>query len=476
MTFFSKLLIENFQSHEQTEICFSPHLNVLVGPSDSGKSAILRALRWVLFNTPRGNDFVQTGKKQCKVSLTLSNGTEIVRMRGTSVNRYILRVPEEEEQVFEGFGNTIPQEIVDAYQIRPITLDQRDIVIHYGSQLESPFLLFESPGNKAKIVGRVSGAHLIDVALKNAGVDRHAVLQETRYLAQQEEHWLERLAPYQELDQVETKLISAEVAFHKAEQQTERMRVLAECDETFGQVKFKQERCKEQMYGLKSVLSIEERLILLEAKKARLNQLVNQRRRLIQVRAELQANRHQKKLAQQCLQVESNVVNLLAQRERWLRLTQLHREWLRITRLIRETAKYIYPEAKLVAVEKNMERVSNHKEQYVLLLRLDKQYEDYRYRRRYVQQMLNTKVAVTSVEGTLLRVHFLDDQRTKLLKISQEYHELILRLSVGKEYCRTKQEDIDALQAQWTNLFAQLKQCPTCGADIRSPHAQAAAR
>lgn len=59
---FERLLIENFQSHEQTEVFFTEGLNVFVGPSDSGKSAILRALRWVLYNEPKGTDFIRAGK------------------------------------------------------------------------------------------------------------------------------------------------------------------------------------------------------------------------------------------------------------------------------------------------------------------------------------------------------------------------------------------------------------------------------
>ena len=54
MTNIKKIIIDNFQSHEHTEIEFGPGLNVIVGPSDYGKSAVVRALRWVLYNEPRG--------------------------------------------------------------------------------------------------------------------------------------------------------------------------------------------------------------------------------------------------------------------------------------------------------------------------------------------------------------------------------------------------------------------------------------
>ncbi len=54
-----ELHIREFQSHEATALQFHPGLNVLVGPSDSGKSAIVRALRWCLHNEPRGEAFIR---------------------------------------------------------------------------------------------------------------------------------------------------------------------------------------------------------------------------------------------------------------------------------------------------------------------------------------------------------------------------------------------------------------------------------
>jgi ABC-type transporter Mla maintaining outer membrane lipid asymmetry ATPase subunit MlaF len=56
-----KLIIENFQSHKYTEVDFSEGFNIIFGPSDYGKSAIIRALRWVLYNEPGGLNLYGTG-------------------------------------------------------------------------------------------------------------------------------------------------------------------------------------------------------------------------------------------------------------------------------------------------------------------------------------------------------------------------------------------------------------------------------
>ena len=52
MRYVRRITLENFQSHKHTEMEFGPELNVIVGPSDSGKSAIIRALKWVMYNEP----------------------------------------------------------------------------------------------------------------------------------------------------------------------------------------------------------------------------------------------------------------------------------------------------------------------------------------------------------------------------------------------------------------------------------------
>jgi len=57
MSLIRSLEIENFQSHELTKLDLHKGLNVIVGPSDQGKSALIRALRWLCYNEPKGTDF-----------------------------------------------------------------------------------------------------------------------------------------------------------------------------------------------------------------------------------------------------------------------------------------------------------------------------------------------------------------------------------------------------------------------------------
>lgn len=46
--------LKNIQSHENTRLDFDKGINVIVGSSNNGKSAILRGLYWARYNRPLG--------------------------------------------------------------------------------------------------------------------------------------------------------------------------------------------------------------------------------------------------------------------------------------------------------------------------------------------------------------------------------------------------------------------------------------
>ena len=70
-----KLRIINFQKHEDLTVSFDDRITTIVGPSDVGKSAVLRALRWVLTNQPDGSGFIREGEKNASVVLRVDGRT-----------------------------------------------------------------------------------------------------------------------------------------------------------------------------------------------------------------------------------------------------------------------------------------------------------------------------------------------------------------------------------------------------------------
>ena len=150
-TMIKQLKINNFQSHKDSTLEFDPGVNIIVGSSDSGKTAIIRAFRWLITNRPSGDAFRSNWGGDTLVEIIMENA-EIGRYKTKSDNSYIL-----EESEFKAMGTNVPDEILDALNLNEINLQQ---------QLDSPFLLSNSPGEVAQHFNKVANLEQIDVGIK----------------------------------------------------------------------------------------------------------------------------------------------------------------------------------------------------------------------------------------------------------------------------------------------------------------------
>lgn len=167
MKYIKKVILENFQSHKYTEIEFDKYLNVIVGQSDQGKTAIIRGIKWALFNEPTGDYFIREGESECSVTIIFNNNIKLKRYRSKTKNYYCLYDSSGEETIFEGFGTKVPKEIIDKTSLRKILLDSnQSSSINIGEQLEGPFLLSEKNSTRANAIGRLVGVHIVDDALR----------------------------------------------------------------------------------------------------------------------------------------------------------------------------------------------------------------------------------------------------------------------------------------------------------------------
>ena len=168
MIYITKVHLENFQSHKNTSLEFDRGLNVILGNSDSGKTAILRAIKWALYNEPQGDYFIMQGQNQVLVEIEFSNGAIIKRLKSSSKNDYYLKLPNQEEQKFEAFGRSVPQEIINITGMYKMSLnDDKTSILNIAEQLEGPFLLNQVPSVRASAIGRLISVNYIDDALRD---------------------------------------------------------------------------------------------------------------------------------------------------------------------------------------------------------------------------------------------------------------------------------------------------------------------
>lgn len=211
MRFIRKIVIDNFQSHKHSEFLFKQGLNVIVGPSDSGKSAVVRALKWVLYNEPAGDFFIREGEKECSVIVEFNEGTVLQRYRSKSRNGYLLKSADMEEMRFEGIGSGVPQEISEITGIFKINLDSDSTsALNLGEQLEGPFLLSEKPSTRANAIGRLVGVDLIDDALRDVLKDIRNLNIRKKDFEESVSRIDEELSAFSYLDELKNKSKSAE--------------------------------------------------------------------------------------------------------------------------------------------------------------------------------------------------------------------------------------------------------------------------
>lgn len=144
------LSLQNFQSHKNTHFEFSPGVNIIVGRSDCGKTAIIRALRWLKANRPQGTAFRSNWGGMTSVVCEFDDCT-ITRSKDKQ-DLYIL-----DETEFKAFRTEVPDEITQALNIADVNLQM---------QLDSHFLLSETPGAVAQHFNKVARLDKIDTGLQ----------------------------------------------------------------------------------------------------------------------------------------------------------------------------------------------------------------------------------------------------------------------------------------------------------------------
>jgi DNA repair exonuclease SbcCD ATPase subunit len=137
------LVLKNFQSHKE----------------DSGKTAFIRALRWLVWNRPLGDEMRSNWGGQTDVEIHFEDGRRVIRKKGTSINEYH-RLQDNAtgyHRGYKAFGNDVPEEIREILNISEVNLQQ---------QLDSPFLLTSTSGEVATHFNKIARLHKIDSSTK----------------------------------------------------------------------------------------------------------------------------------------------------------------------------------------------------------------------------------------------------------------------------------------------------------------------
>lgn len=178
----SSLVLRNFQSHQKTKLVFSPNVNAIIGSSNSGKTAILRGLYWLINNRPNGNAFISYWNRDKKGNplkstfIQIQNDTHFIRrIKSPKMNGYsIYPIEAVENQIdLEAIKFDVPEQIEKILNIGEVNIQQ---------QMDAPFLLSESASEVARFLNKEIRLDLIDKILGNAENKRRKYNQEIKQL------------------------------------------------------------------------------------------------------------------------------------------------------------------------------------------------------------------------------------------------------------------------------------------------------
>ena len=149
------LTVQGFQAHANTRLEFCPGTNVIVGPSDVGKSAILRALQWVRTNRPLGTGFVRleggAPVKQCSVTVVTDGGNTVERGRSGVFNGYVV-----DGQSLQAVGTDVPAVVREVLAMPDVC---------FQAQMDGPYLLSASASEVGRVMNQAIGLDVIDRAM-----------------------------------------------------------------------------------------------------------------------------------------------------------------------------------------------------------------------------------------------------------------------------------------------------------------------
>lgn len=169
---FKSLTIKNFKSHKDSKILLTSGVNSIFGDSDSGKSAIMKALYWCIHNQPSGDSFINNPKIPTIVAIELDNGVIIEREKYKSVNKYAI-INGKDRQEFKSFNQGVPNEVKELLKFKSF---------NFQLQFDDHFLLSNNSGEVARFFNDVIDLDVIDSTFENILKDDFRIKAEIKRL------------------------------------------------------------------------------------------------------------------------------------------------------------------------------------------------------------------------------------------------------------------------------------------------------
>jgi exonuclease SbcC len=163
-----KVRVRNFQSIADASLVIDG-LTVVTGSNNSGKTALVRAIRGAFQNT-RGSAFVRHGAKKCTVELEFDDGRTLKWEKGPKhPPTYTI---DGGEPIRPGQG--VPPE-VQALGVAPLVINKQQVWPQVANQFTGQVFLLDQPGSTlAEAVADVGRVGALNKALRSSDSDKRS--------------------------------------------------------------------------------------------------------------------------------------------------------------------------------------------------------------------------------------------------------------------------------------------------------------
>lgn len=170
-----KVQVKNYQIIKNAEAEFVPGLNVIVGPSNNGKTSFIKAIKSLIYTEP-GSTPIRFGTQSYIVGIQY-NGHTVILQKGLKDSAYLV-----DGEKFTKYGTSTPEEVSKALGIRELELNGKKEKINFWDQMNYPFLLDKSSTELFRFIVDSGEDDQISAALKDMVSDRQGINKDINQL------------------------------------------------------------------------------------------------------------------------------------------------------------------------------------------------------------------------------------------------------------------------------------------------------
>lgn len=166
-----KVSIKNYQILKQIALEFKPGFTALIGPSNNGKSSVLKAIKAAAYTEP-GTTPIRHGTDSYIVGIQ-NNNHVVMYQKKEGNTKYVV-----DGEKYSKFGFNTPEEVSNALNIKELQVNGNKIQLNFWDQMEKPFLLDKTAGEMFKFIADSGDNDQLSSVLKSMVSDRQELNRE----------------------------------------------------------------------------------------------------------------------------------------------------------------------------------------------------------------------------------------------------------------------------------------------------------